>query len=269
MVQDRKLEDRTAIVIGAGQTPGETVGNGRAASLAYARHGARVLAVDLDLERAEETAASIRDEGGTAEAWQADATSEDSLAATMQACVDHWGRLDILHNNVGVSLTGGDAVVTEITTEAFDRVTAINLRSMVLACKHALPIMREQRSGVIVNISSLAAIIDYPYIAYQTSKAGVVSLTRNVAIANATYGIRSNAILPGLVDTPMAIESRVARGVDRGEVRSERDAQVPLHGRMCTAWDVANAALFLASDDAAFITGVALPVDGGQALKRG
>lgn len=269
MHRDGRLEGRTAVVIGAGQTEGETIGNGRATSLIYAREGARVLAVDVDASKAADTVDAIRDEGGVAEPWAADATDETALEAAIAACEDRWGRLDVLHNNVGVSLTGGDAVVTEITSEAFDRVTAINLRSMLLACKHALPVMREQGSGVITNISSLAAIIDYPYIAYQTSKAGVVALTRNVAIANAAYGIRCNAILPGLMDTPMAIESRVARGTSRDQVRSERNAQVPLAGRMGSAWDVANAALFLASDDAAFITGVALPVDGGQALKIG
>jgi NAD(P)-dependent dehydrogenase (short-subunit alcohol dehydrogenase family) len=150
----------------------------------------------------------------------------------IEACLRRWGSVDILHNNVGVSLSGGDAVVTEITGEAFDRVTTINLKSMVLTCKHALPVMRQQRSGVIINISSLAAIIDYPYVAYQTSKAGVISLTRNVAIANAEYGIRCNAILPGLIHTPMAIESRVARGIARAELVRARDAQVPLGEKM-------------------------------------
>jgi NAD(P)-dependent dehydrogenase (short-subunit alcohol dehydrogenase family) len=264
-----RLDGRIAIVIGAGQTPGETMGNGRAASITYGREGAAVLAADIDLDAAQATAAAIRDAGGAAEAMQADATDESAVAAVVATCMERFGRVDVLHNNVGVSLTGGDAVVTEITPEAFDRVTAINLRSMVMACKHVLPVMREQRTGVITNISSLAAIIDYPYIAYQTTKAGVISLTRNVAIANAGYGIRANAILPGLMNTPMAIESRVARGTPRDEVRSERDAQVPLGGRMGTAWDVANAALFLASDEAGFVTGVALPVDGGQALKIG
>lgn len=263
------LDGRTVVVIGAGQTPGETIGNGRAASLRYARDGARVLAVDRDPELAEETVLAIEAEGGTAVAWQADATDEPQVRAAIVACTDRWGRLDILHNNVGVSLTAGDAVIEDIDIAAFDRVTAINLRSMVIACKHAIPVMREQGAGVITNIASVAAIIDYPYISYQTSKAGVIALTRNVAIRNARYGIRANAILPGLMDTPMAIESRVAGGTARSEVRSERDAQVPLHGRMGTAWDVANAAAFLASDDAGFITGVALPVDGGQALKIG
>lgn len=264
-----RLDGQAIVVIGAGQTAGETIGNGRAASMAYARAGARVLAVDRDLDAAEQTAAAIRDEGGEAEPWQADATDEGALVSTMAACVDAWSRLDVLHNNVGVSLTGGDAPVTEITEEDFDRVTTINLRTMVMACKHALPIMREQGSGVITNISSLAAIIDYPYVAYQTSKAGVIALTRNVAIANAAFGIRANAILPGLMDTPMAMESRVARGADRDELRRMRDAEVPLNGRMGSGWDVAHAAVFLASSRARFITGVALPVDGGQALKIG
>ena len=264
-----RFEDRTAVVVGAGQTPGETIGNGRAASLLYAREGARVVAVDRDLSLAQATVDAIAAEGGTAIAVRADATAESEVRSALDETVERWGRLDILHNNVGVSLAGGDAVLEEITADAFDRVTAINLRSMVLACKHAIPIMRSQGGGVVTNIASVAAIIDYPYISYQTSKAGVITLTRNLAIRHAADGIRANAILPGLMDTPMAIESRVTAGTDREDVRAGRNSQVPLGGRMGTAWDVAHAAAFLASDDAGFITGVALPVDGGQALKIG
>ena len=176
----------------------------------------------------------------------------------------------MLHNNVGVSVAGGDAAVTEITVEAFDLIMEVNLRSVVLACKHALPYMRERKSGVIINISSLAAVENYPWVAYKASKSAMIAFTKQVAIQNAEYGIRSNVILPGLMDTPMAVDTRaVAWGRPRDEVAAERDARVPLRHKMGTAWDVANAALFLASDEASFITGVELPVDGGSSCKIG
>ena len=185
-------------------------------------------------------------------------------------CLDRFGRIDVLHNNVGVSVLAGDAAVTDVEAEAFGRVMAINLEGMVLACKHALPVMREQGSGVITNISSNAALIDYPYVAYKTSKAGVIALTQHLAIRNAQYGIRANTILPGLMETPMAIEYRVGQDdTSRDEVLAARRARTPLRGRAGNAWDVASAALFLASDEAAFITGASLVVDGGQHLVVG
>ena len=266
----RRLEAKTAVVIGAGQTPGPTMGNGRATALVFARAGATVLAVDRDLGSAEETAALIRDEGGEAESCQADVTIEAEIQAAIAAAERRWSGIDILHNNVGVSIAGDDAPVTEITPEAFDRVMAINLRSMVLACKHALPGMRARSTGVILNISSISAIHDYPLVAYKASKAAMLALTRQLALDNAPHGIRVNAILPGLMDTPMAVDTRAqAQGVPREDIATERDAQVPLLGKMGTAWDVANAALFLASDEAGFITGACLPVDGGQLCKIG
>jgi NAD(P)-dependent dehydrogenase (short-subunit alcohol dehydrogenase family) len=265
----RKLDGRTAIVVGAGQTPGQTIGNGRATSVLYAREGARVLAVDRDLDAAQATVDQIAEEGGEAVPWVADATDEEAVEAAIRECVDRWGRLDILHNNVGIGLVGGDAPVTDIAGDAFDHVMSVNLKSMVLSCKHAVPVMRQQESGVVVNISSTAAISDFPLVAYKTSKAAVIALTEHVAATNARYGIRANAILPGLMETPMAIEGRVAAGADREELIARRHAMVPLRGRMGTAWDVAKAALFLASDDAEFITGVALLVDGGRAVTSG
>jgi NAD(P)-dependent dehydrogenase (short-subunit alcohol dehydrogenase family) len=269
-VAGQRVAGKVAVVVGAGQTPGETVGNGRATAVLLAREGARVLAVDRDLASAEETAAQITAEGGEAVAVRADVTVEDDLVAAIAAARQRWGRVDVLHNNVGISLAGGDAPVEEIDADAFDRITAVNLRGMVLACKHAIPVMREQGGGVIITISSIAAVINYPYVAYRTSKAGVIALTEQVAITNARYGIRANAILPGLMDTPMAVENRVGRGgATREEVVAQRNARVPLGARMGTAWDVAHAALFLASDEAAFITGVALAVDGGQRLAAG
>jgi NAD(P)-dependent dehydrogenase (short-subunit alcohol dehydrogenase family) len=264
-----RLAGRTAIVFGGGQTPGRTVGNGRASALTYAREGARVVVVDLHIDRAEATTERIRADGGEALALAADVTREDDVRSAVEATLTAFGSIDILHNNVGVSIAGGDAVATEITLEAFDHIVALNLRSMVLAAKHTLPVMRDQGRGVVTNISSIAAVTEYPYVAYQTTKAGVLGLTRNLATAEAEHGIRVNAILPGLLDTPMAIESRVGLGIPREEVIASRSAKVPLGGSMGDAWDVANAALFLASDEARFITGVCLPVDGGQRLKNG
>lgn len=265
-----RLEGRTAIVVGAGQTPGSAMGNGRATALLFAREGARVLAVDRDLASAEETAGLIRGEGGEAQAFGADVTDEASIQAAIGECTSRWGRVDVLHNNVGISVAGGDAEVTEITTEAFDRVMAVNLRGTVMACKHAIPIMREQRSGAIVNISSLAAVENYPWVAYKASKSAMVAFTKQIAIQNAEYGVRANVILPGLMDTPMAVDTRArAWHRPREEIAAERDARVPLRHKMGTAWDVAHAALFLASDEAGFITGAALPVDGGASCRVG
>jgi NAD(P)-dependent dehydrogenase (short-subunit alcohol dehydrogenase family) len=266
-----RLAGKIAVVIGAGQSPGEGIGNGRATVLRFAQEGARILAVDRDLGSAEETAALAAKDGGECVAFQADVTREATLLAAMQEAVRRWGRLDILHNNVGVSVGGGDKPLDELTEEAFDRVSAINLRGTIMACKHAIPIMRRQGSGAIVNISSVAAWENtYPLVTYKVTKAGMVAFTQQLALQNAPYGIRVNCILPGLMDTPMAVDTRArASNRSRTEVAAERDAKVPLRGKMGTGWDVANAALFLASDEADFITGVALPVDGGALVKIG
>ena len=267
-----RLAGKVAVVIGAGQSPGEGIGNGRATVLRFVQEGARVLAVDRDLGSAEETAVLVqRDGGGECVAYAADVTREATLAAAMQEAVARWGRIDILHNNVGVSVAGGDKPLLELTEDAFDRVNAINLRGTIMACKHALPVMRQQRSGVIVNISSVAAFENtYPLVAYKVTKAGMVAFTQQLALQEAAHGIRANCILPGLMDTPMAVDTRArASNRSRVEIAAERDAKVPLRGKMGTGWDVANAALFLASDEANFITGVALPVDGGALVKIG
>ena len=266
-----RLKDQVAVVIGAGQSPGEGMGNGRATCLRFAQEGAKVLAVDNRLASAEETAAMVA-QGGLGECvpWEADVTREATLAATMAEAKRRWGRIDVLHYNVGMSLAGGDAPLDEITEEAFDRICAVNLRGAVMACKHVLPVMRAQRSGVIIMISSLAAWEQYPYVAYKATKAAMIAFTQQVAIQNAEFGIRANVILPGLMDTPMAVDTRArVSGKPRAEVAAMRDAKVPLRKRMGTAWDVANAALFLASDEANFITGAALPVDGGMSVKVG
>lgn len=261
-----ELEGKVAVVVGGGQTPGETIGNGRATAMQFAREGARVVVADLAIDSAEETVDMIRGEGGEATAVRVDVASEDSLISLMSQAQAYGGRIDILHNNVGISIAGGDARVEDIDVDAFDRVTRINLRGMVLACKHVLPIMRAQDSGVILNISSMAAWKAYPLIGYKTTKVGVIALTEQLAAQNARYNIRVNTILPGLMNTPMAIESRVAQGTPREDVVAMRDKQVPLGRKMGSAWDVAHAASFLASDKAGFITGVALPVDGGASV---
>ena len=278
MTQDRsevskgvlRLDGQAAIVVGGGQTPGQTIGNGRATAITYARAGARVLVADRDLDAAAATVAEITAEGGDAVPFRADVTDEADIAAMVADVCDRWGRLDILHNNVGISVAGGDAEISKIEGEAFDRIMAINLKSMVLAIKHALPVMRGQQSGNIVNISSTAAHEDYPWVTYKASKAAAKAMTEQVALQNAPHGIRVNCIQPGLMNTPMAVDARMdAWDMTREEVVAMRDAKVPLGGKMGTAWDVANAALFLVSDEARFITGVTLMVDGGAHCRIG
>lgn len=265
-----RLYGRVALLVGGGQTPGQTTGNGRASAITYARAGARVLVADRSREAAEETVREIIGEGGEAVAFEADVTKEQDIRAMIAAATSTWGQLDILHNNVGVSVAGGDAEISEIESDAFDSIMAINLRSMVLACKHALPVMREQQAGNIINISSTAAHETYPWVTYKASKAGMKAVTEQVALQNAPYGIRVNCIQPGLMNTPMAVDARMdAWNMSREEVVAMRDAKVPLGNRMGTAWDVANAALFLVSDQARFITGVTLMVDGGAHCRIG
>lgn len=265
-----RLNNKIAMIVGAGQSPGETVGNGRATAMLFAREGAAVISVDRSLEAAEETAEIIRGEGGTALALAADVTSEAQLEKAVADALAKFGRIDVLHNNVGLSIAGGDSVIETFTEAAFDNVFAINLRGMVMTCKHVLPSMRENGAGAIVNISSMAVLDMYPYVAYKASKAGVVAFTEQLAYQNAARGIRANVILPGLMDTPMAVDTRAREwNRSRDDVAAERDAKVMLGGKMGTGWDVAYAALFLASDEAKFITGVTLPVDGGASVKRG
>jgi NAD(P)-dependent dehydrogenase (short-subunit alcohol dehydrogenase family) len=263
-----RLKDKVAIVTGAGQTPGGTIGNGRATAILFAREGARVMLVDRNADRARQTEEMIAKEGGTAAISEADVTAEDDCRAMVAACTERFGRVDILHNNVGIGT--GDAGATHLDLEAWKKIMDVNLTGTFLACKHVLPQMREQRSGSIINISSLASIAATGMLAYKVSKAGLNALTQQIAMGNARYGIRCNAILPGLMNTPMAIEGfSEARGIPKDELIKARDSMVPLRAKQGTAWDVAHAALFLASDEAQFITGVLLPVDGGQSVKVG
>jgi NAD(P)-dependent dehydrogenase (short-subunit alcohol dehydrogenase family) len=269
-----RLKDRVAIVVGAGQSPGEGMGNGRATALTFAREGAHVLCVDHNAESAQETVemtvSMIGAKQGQAVAFRADVTKQVELKAMVEDARARWGRVDILHNNVGVSLAGGDAELLDFTEEALERCVAINLKSCIFAAKHVIPIMRQQMSGAIINISSMAAITTYPYVAYKATKSAMIAFTEQLAYQNAQYGIRANVILPGLMNTPMAVDTRAREfRKTRAEVEAERDAKVPLRKKMGTGWDVANAALFLASDEANFITGVTLPVDGGASVRRG
>lgn len=264
-----RLEGKRALVFGAGQTPGETVGNGRAISLLFAREGASVLCVDRDLARAEETVALIAAEGGTAQAFAANIAKAADCEAAVDAARTRLGGLDILVNNVGIG-GGGDGPAHRLSEDAFDRIMAVNLKGAWLSTKAALPGLRDQGSGVIVNISSLASIAGGNQMAYEVSKAAVNRMTTSVAQANAGKGVRCNAIAMGLMDTPMAVAGIAeASGQDPEAVRQARNARVPLGGRMGTAWDTAYAALFLASDEARFITGTVLFVDGGMSSRIG
>jgi NAD(P)-dependent dehydrogenase (short-subunit alcohol dehydrogenase family) len=258
-----RLAGKTAIVVGAGQSAGETMGNGRATALLFAREGARLLLVDRDEATVTETRERIVAAGGDAEVHVADITSEEQCAGLAAAGRAHLGRIDVLHNNVGIG--AGDSYPSKLEAEVWDRILDVNLRAMWLTCKHVLPIMREQGSGSIVNISSLAAIGGAPRLtAYKVSKAGVNALTQTMAVAHAAHGIRVNAIAPGLIDTPMAVDSAAqTMGRSREDLAAARAKRVPT-GRQGSAWDVAYAALYLASDESQFVSGIVLPVDGGQ-----
>jgi len=264
----RRLEGKIAVVVGAGQTPGETIGNGRAMAILFAREGAAVVCVDRVGARAEETAALIGEEGGQASFLAADIVKAADCAGIVDAARARHGQLDILVNNVGIG--GGDAPAHRLEEATFDRIVAVNLKGMWLTIKAALPVMREQGGGAIVNISSLAATAGGIQLAYEVSKAGVNRLTTSVAQSNARYGVRCNAIMMGFMDTPMAVSGTArASGRSTADVRAERDARVPLRGKMGNGWDTAYAALFLASDEARFVTGALLPVDGGMGVRIG
>ena len=263
-----RLAGKTAIIVGAGQTPGSTIGNGRAMAILFAREGADVLCVDRDGARAGETVEMIVKEGGSAASLEANTIKPGEADVIIAAAKTRFGRIDILVNNVGIG--GGDGPAHKVEEAAFDRIMSVNLKGTWLVTKAVIPVMREQGKGAIVNISSLASIAGGIQVAYEISKAGVNRLTTSVAQANARYGIRCNAVLPGLMDTPMAVAGIAqASSQDEEAVRKARNARVPLGGKMGTAWDTAQAALFLASDEAQFITGVLLPVDGGMSVRVG
>ncbi|TCP20698.1 NAD(P)-dependent dehydrogenase (short-subunit alcohol dehydrogenase family) [Scopulibacillus darangshiensis] len=259
-----RLANKVAIVFGAG-SDGKGWGNGKAAAVAYAREGASVVAVDLNREAVEQTCDVIRKENGVCRSRVADVTNAEQVAEAVRTTLEEFGKIDILHNNVGLAQMG-DPI--ELPEEDWHKAINVNLTSVFLTMKHVLPHMVKNKSGAIVNISSLSAIryTGYPYPAYNAAKAAVNQLTSSVALQYASYGIRVNAIMPGLIDTPLIYRQISAEYNTVEEMVAERNAQTPM-GRMGSAWDVANAAVFLASDEANFITGVCLPVDGGQSVQ--
>jgi NAD(P)-dependent dehydrogenase (short-subunit alcohol dehydrogenase family) len=259
-----RLGGKVAIVFGAGSS-GPGWGNGKAAAVAYAREGAAVACLDIALESAEETAKIIEGEGGTAIAVPADVTSLLSVEAAVTSVRERYGRIDILHNNVGVTLHGGP---TELEERQFTAAMDINVGSVFRTAKATLPTMIAGGGGAIINISSLAATrwTGYPYFAYYAGKAAVNQATVALAMQYARQGIRANCIMPGMIDTPLIYQQMASQYASADAMVAARNEAVPI-GRMGTAWDVANAAVFLASDEAAFITGVCLPVDGGQSCR--
>ncbi len=261
-----RLKDKVAIVTGAGSV-GPGWGNGKATAVLFAREGASVLGVDISLAAVEETKGIIDQEGGDCTVHEADVSKSDEVKAMVERCIQTYGRIDILHNNVGIIVVGGPVETSE---ETWDRVNAVNLKSMFLTCKYVLPHMERQGGGAIVNISSIAAIryTGIPYVTYYTTKAGILQLTQSIALEYAERNIRANAILPGLMNTPMIVEPlKEAYGDGDVEKMIEiRNNQCPTK-KMGDAWDVAYAALFLASDEAKYITGTQLVVDGGITCK--
>ena len=263
---NRKLQDKVALVFGAGSI-GPGWGNGKAAAVAYACAGARVVAVDLKPEAAAATCELITAEGGEALAVAADATRLGDVQRAVDAALAAFGRIDILHNNVGVTSQGGPVETSE---EVWDRVMTVNVKSMFLTCKSVLPLFEAQRSGAIVNIGALGGVrwTGYAYCAYAASKGAVNSFTQSVALQYAALGIRANCILPGVMDTPHIYQQISGFYQSRDEMVAARNKLSPT-GRMGDAWDVAHAAVFLASDDARFINGVELMVDGGMHARCG
>jgi NAD(P)-dependent dehydrogenase (short-subunit alcohol dehydrogenase family) len=258
-----RLADRVALIFGAGSS-GDALSNGRAAAIAYAREGAAVAAIDISLSSAEDTAKIITAEGGTALPLVADVTREEDVAAAVALAAAELGVPTVLHNNVGVAITGG---LGELTRDEWDRALALNLTGVFLACKHTVPHMLAARRGAIINVSSLASVryVGYDYPAYMAAKAAVNQLTVSLALTHAREGIRVNAVLPGLIDTPL-VGQQLHTDDELDAAKARRDEASPT-GRMGSPWDVANAAVFLASDDAAYINGVCLPVDGGLSAR--
>lgn len=256
-----RLKGKTAIVFGAGSS-GPGWGNGKAAAVAYAREGARVICIDLVQAAADETAAIISEEGGEALAIAADVTKQGSVDDAVATTMARFGGIQILHNNVGVTHMGGPV---ELSEEKFRAALDLNLGSVYRTAKAVIPAMLASGGGAIVNISSLAAIrwTGYPYFAYYATKAAVNQATMALAMQYARQNIRANCIMPGLIDTPLIYKQISGQYASVDEMVAARNAAVPM-GKMGTAWDIAAAAVFLASDEAAFITGVCLPVDGGQ-----
>lgn len=263
-----RLKGKTVMVVGAGSI-GPGWGNGKATAVTFAREGAQVFCVDRNATAAEETVNIIRTEGGKATAFTADVSRAADVEAMVAACMKTYGRIDVLDNNVGIAEMGS---VVEVSEAEWDRVFAVNLKSAFLAMKHVIPVMQKQGGGSIINISSIASIrhLGISYVTYGTSKAAMNQMTRTTAVQFARDHVRVNAILPGLMKTPMVEHSAgLAISYSGGDIEAmwrARDAQVPM-GHMGDAWDVANAALFLASDESKYVTGIELIVDGGITVK--
>ena len=264
-----RLAGKRAFVVGAGQTAGQSVGNGRAISLLFAREGADLVLVDRDRDSVEETAEKARQAGSQVEVVVADATVEADCQRIAQAAAQGGDeRVDVLVNNVGIN--AGDTGPTSVDVALWERVMHVNTASVFLTCRAVLPLMRARGGGAIVNISSAATRVSMPMFAYKMSKAAVEQATIALADGNARHGIRANAVLPGLIDTPMGVDVLAeSYGLSREEWTQRRNAKVPLRNQMGTAWDVAHAVLYLASDEAQFVTGVLLTVDGGQSIRVG
>jgi NAD(P)-dependent dehydrogenase (short-subunit alcohol dehydrogenase family) len=264
----QRLKDKTAMVVGAGSI-GPGWGNGKATAVTFARQGAQVFCVDRNGKAAQETADIITSEGGKAAAFTADASRAGDVEAMVAACVKTYGRIDVLDNNVGIAEMGN---VVDVSEASWDHVFAVNLKSAFLAMKHVIPVMERQGGGSIINISSIASIrhLGISYVTYATTKAAMNQMMRTTAVEFAPKNIRVNCILPGLMKTPMVEHSAgLAASYAKGDIEAmwrARDAQVPM-GHMGDAWDVANAALFLASDESKYVTGLELVVDGGVTLK--
>lgn len=259
-----RLKDKVALIFGAGSV-GPGWGNGKATAVLFAREGAKVVAVDVNPAAADETRKIIVEEGGVCEAMTGDVTRSDDVKRIVDQTVSAFGRIDVLHNNVGTTKMGGPV---ELDESDWQVVMDVNLKSIFLTCKHVLPVMLSQGKGAIVNISSLAAIryVGYPYVSYYAAKAGVNQFTVGLALQYAAQGIRVNAIMPGLMNTPLIHQQISDQYSSPEEMIKARDAACPM-GRMGTGWDIANAALFLASDEAAYITGFCMPVDGGVSAR--
>ena len=260
-----RLKGKVAIVTGAGSSPGEGIGNGRATAVIFAREGASVMLVDINREAAETTRRMIAKEGGEAFVFQADVARQADCRAMTHRCLETYGRIDILHNNVGVE-EGSTGGIVDFDETVWTRVMDVNLKSVFLTCGAVIPSMLKQGKGVILNISSLAAVRSgSPQLIYNVSKAGVNILTVCLASEYADKGIRVNAIMPGLIDTPMTLPFKRLYGNDIELMKRERSLKVPMK-HMGEGWDVGYAALFLVSDEAKFITGQILAVDGGSAV---
>ena len=261
-----RLQGKTAIVTGAGCI-GPGWGNGRATCVRFAEEGAKIFAVDRDLDSVVETVERVQAAGGEIAVQQCDVTDNTSVAAMVAACLARFGRIDVLVNNVGGSAAGGPV---EMTEEVWDAQVDYNLKSVFLTCKHVLPVMERQKSGAIVNTASTSGLrwTGAAQVGYAATKAGVIQLSRVVAVQYAARDIRVNTVVPGQLHTPM-VEARLAKQRAGGDVEAllkTRVARIP-QGFMGDGRDTANAALFLASDEARFITGTEIIVDGGMTVR--